>query len=624
MSVLPICRALAQQNPPEKPEPLKTSITVVGGVAAETPANITVLGPLQLQETPGVNLDDRLREVPGFSLFRRTSSVVAHPTTQGISLRGIGSSGASRTLVLWDGVPVNDPFGGWVYWTQLPPEEIERVEILRGAATSVFGDKAMTGAIALFSRTPARRRLGASYEGGNRDTHDVSADFTNVFSRWAFSGWGRAFTTGGYYLVPGNIRGPVDTLAGVRFATGGARLDFANMLFFKFDLLAEDRKNGTPLQTNSTGMGMASLRFERAFGSNSLSLAGFHTREQFHAGFSAIAGDRKTERLTMRQTVPAEAEGGDALWQHASSSWNLLGGADVYRVEGVSTDHLAPTGIREGGGSQLQHGVFAQADKTFGALRLFLGGRHSFTGAGRNFFSPSAGFVAGRRRLRARGSVYRGFRSPTLNELYREFRAGNSVTQANAALRPETLFGAEAGLDIVGESAGGRLTFYRNSLDDVITNVTLSSSASQIIRQRRNAASALSRGAEAEAHARWRQWRLELGYLFADSRYANGKRVAQVPRHQGSGQFIFQQGGTLASFGVRSYAAQFDDDLNQFLLPGFATLQFVARQKIRAGLSAVAEFENLLDRRFFTGFSPTPAIGAPRLWRAGIRWQGHL
>ena len=72
-----------------------------------------------LQEVAGTDLDDRLRDIPGFSLFKRSSSVVANPTTQGVSLRGIGSSGASRTLMLWDGVPANDPFGGWVYWSQI-------------------------------------------------------------------------------------------------------------------------------------------------------------------------------------------------------------------------------------------------------------------------------------------------------------------------------------------------------------------------------------------------------------------------------------------------------------------------------------------------------------------------
>src|SRR5438270_244418 len=160
----------AQQSAPEpaKPEPVRTSITVTEKISAEAPANVSEITSQDLERTPGTNLDDRLRQVPGFSLFRRNSSVIANPTTQGISLRGIGSSGASRTLVLFDGVPANDPFGGWVYWTRFIPEDLERVEISRGASTSVFGDMAMGGAIGLFSREPKHLHLAGGYEFGSQ------------------------------------------------------------------------------------------------------------------------------------------------------------------------------------------------------------------------------------------------------------------------------------------------------------------------------------------------------------------------------------------------------------------------------------------------------------------------
>lgn len=574
-----------------------------------------------------MNLDDRLRDVPGFSLFRRSSSLIAHPTTQGVSLRGIGSSGASRTLVLWDGVPLNDPFGGWVYWTRVGPEDVGRIEISRGASTSVFGDLAMGGAIALFSREPERHHLHAAYEGGNRNSHDVSAGWSDLWRRFAFSGEGRAYTTDGYFIVPAGRRGAIDTRAGVRFATGDMKLDFfagPNHFFAKADILAEERKNGTPLQNNSTGLGTASLHYFREAAHDSFSLLGFHTRENFRSAFSAIAANRNSERLTFSQNVPSEGTGAELLWRHGAPHWNALFGTDVYRVKGFSTDSLVPSNFRVGGGTLLQHGLFGQADAAAGPARFFVGLRHQFTGQDRQFLSPSAGFVVGRRWLRGRGSVYRSFRTPTLNELFREFRVGNAVTQANSGLRPETLFGAELGLDVVGENSRIRVTGYRNSLKDLITNVTLSSAPNLIVRQRRNAASALSRGIEVDGEQRWRSWKAQLGYLFVDSRFEAGARVPQIPRHQGSAQLSYSRHGTLASAGVRSYAAQFEDELNQFLLPGFATVQLVAQQRIRGGLSVLAEFENLFDRQYLTGFSPTPTIGAPRLWRAGVRWDGRL
>ncbi len=69
-------------------------------------------------------LDEALTSAPGVALFRRTSSLGANPTTQGVSVRSIAGSAASRALVTLDGVPQNDPFGGWVIWTGLPPETI--------------------------------------------------------------------------------------------------------------------------------------------------------------------------------------------------------------------------------------------------------------------------------------------------------------------------------------------------------------------------------------------------------------------------------------------------------------------------------------------------------------------
>src|SRR5579872_6430680 len=164
------CLLPAQPQPQQelpKPEPVHTTVTVVDKITTETPANVTVMDSTELQETAGTNLDDRLRDIPGFSLFKRSSSVVANPTTQGVSLRGIGSSGASRTLMLWDGIPVNDPFGGWVYWTALVPDEMDRIEVSRGASTSMFGNLAMSGAIAGFSRQPERLHALLDYEIGN-------------------------------------------------------------------------------------------------------------------------------------------------------------------------------------------------------------------------------------------------------------------------------------------------------------------------------------------------------------------------------------------------------------------------------------------------------------------------
>jgi outer membrane receptor protein involved in Fe transport len=312
------------------------------------------------------------------------------------------------------------------------------------------------------------------------------------------------------------------------------------------------------------------------------------------------------------------------MFQHHSLRWNVLAGADVDRLSGTSTDHLIPPGARIGGGVQLQHGVYSQADATLGPARFFGGLRHSFAGQDSKFLSPSGGFSLGHKRLRARGSAYRSFRAPTLNELYREFRAGNTTTRANPLLQPETLWGAEAGFDYVGERSTLRVTAYRNSLDGLITNVTLSSSPTAIVRQRANAAKAISHGVEADLRGNYKNWLGELQYLYVESRYVTGFRVAQIPKHQGIAQLTYSREGTLATVALRSYAYQFDDDLNAFRLPGYASAQFVLRQRIVRGLAGEVTLENAFDRVFYTAYTPTPNVGAPRLVRVGLKWDGKL
>ena len=544
---------LVGQQPPDSqkaPEPVHTTITVVEKISAETPANVTVVDTQGLQQTPGTNLDDRLRDIPGFSLFKRSSSLVANPTTQGISLRGIGSSGASRTLVLWDSIPANDVFGGWVYWTQLIPDEMQTVEISRGAATSIFGDRAMSGAIGLFSRQPEPWRLLGDYQAGNNNTQDVTAGFSNAWRQFAISGTGRAYTTDGYYIVPASIRGAIDRKAADRFVTADVHLDHYTSLgnfFFKINMLVEERPNGTALTYNSTSIGTVSLHYVKDFTRDSFSVLGYDTQEGFHASFSSVTNNRNTEKVSYLQSVPSDGAGGAGYWRHHESRWNLLAGADLYRVEGRSTDHLVPSGLRTGGGTQWQHGVFGQADATVGPVRFFGGLRHSFTGQGNTFLSPSGGLSVGKKSLRLRGSVYRAFRSPTLNELYREFRVGNTDTQPNANLKQETVFGAEAGIDWVRETGTIRVTAYRNSLDNLITNVTLSSTPALIVRQRQNAAAAVSRGIEADFHKSLGHWTGDLRYLFVDSRYVTGFRVAQIPKHQATADLSYRRGGTIAS-----------------------------------------------------------------------------
>ena len=161
----------------------------------------------QLQISP--ELDEALRQVPGLSLFRRNSSLSANPTVQGVSLRSIAGSGAGRALVTLDGVPQNDPFGGWVIWSSLPGEDIQSAEVVRGAGAGPYGAGALTGVIALSENdTPGAQIDG---EGGslgqerfagvaNRQEGNVSVGASGMYQK-----------SGGWTPVDAAQRGAADT-----------------------------------------------------------------------------------------------------------------------------------------------------------------------------------------------------------------------------------------------------------------------------------------------------------------------------------------------------------------------------------------------------------------------------
>ncbi len=612
-----------------KVPPLRTTVTVNATLTSPAPSSITVLGGEQLGQIPGVELDDKLRQVPGFSLFRRSSSLVANPTTQGVSLRATGSSGASRTLVLWDGIPINDPFGGWVYWDRIDPGYVTDVEIDRGATTSVFGNRALGGTISILSPPPSQQNLYADFLTGNKTTEDLSAAYSNVWGNWGLSVHSRDLTTDGYYIVPNYIRGPVDTRANVQFATGDVFIDYLgtpDRLSIHFDILAEYRNNGTQLTHNSTGLGTVGANYTHSWTNDQISLVGYHTQEQFHSTFSSVSANRQVEIQTSRQTVPIQDTGGALYWQHHATHWQIIGGLDADDTRGISNDYSYITHVlTRSGGTLLSHGEFVNGNLVLGRVQLFAGIRQQFTGLhGETFVSPNGGVAVGLRDFRLRASAYRSFRAPTLNELYRNFRVGNALTLANPNLVPEELVGVEAGVDWSRENTRISFTLFHGDLNNLIDNATLLTTPNQILRKRENFPSALSQGLEASVNQHWGHWSAQAGYMYADARLAGGNRIPLVPKQQGTASLTYARKNTLVSGGVRAFGLEFDDDLNQYLLPGYATLELMVQQRITSKLSALGSIDNLLDRTYLVALTPNPNTGQPLMWRVGLRWNGSI
>ena len=198
---------------------ISESITVVSAAPfISTPSAVTVLSAEALAITPAATLDDALRSVPGFSLFRRSSSRVANPTTQGVTLRGLAASGSSRALVLADDVPLNDPVGGWIYWNRVPAVALQEVAVARGASGDLHGADALAGVVSIRGyRTPGVRLLA---EGGSDATGKASAYAGGRRGGVGLFGAAEGYTTDGFITTAPESRGPVDTPASSRHGSG--------------------------------------------------------------------------------------------------------------------------------------------------------------------------------------------------------------------------------------------------------------------------------------------------------------------------------------------------------------------------------------------------------------------
>jgi outer membrane cobalamin receptor len=663
-------------------EEMVVTATRTDQTVRDIPANVTVLTMAEIRRSAAQTLDDLLRQVPGFSLFRRSSSVVAHPTTQGVSLRGIGASGSSRTLVLLDGMPLNDPFGGWVQWGKVRVERIEHIEVLRGGGSHIWGNYALGGVIHITTVRPQKRTVTFSGQVGGRKTATLDISLSDRFGSTGLTVEGSHFTTEGYPIVRADQRGAIDGNADSKNTTIGVKLTHdlsptAN-LYLHGSVFREDRNNGTPLARNSTDAGYVGMKTTlRTSDGSKWTFVGFSQFQTFTSSFSSPAPGRNSESPALNQfDVPSRAVGLTAEWLKPINVAHLVtAGSDVRWLSGETNEDFRFisdrfTRRRRAGGDQLVMGIYVQ-DIVIPQPRwqVTVGGRvdlwrsvdasrlewdretgqsirdDRFAGRGHWVFNPKAGLrFNATDRVSFRTSGYRTFRTPTLNELFRPFRVQNDITEANEHLNPERLLGGEVGGDYVTPSLTGRLTAYWNEVEGAVVNLTIGSGPGQVppcgfvpeggrCRQRHNLNRTRTRGIEAEITCRSRSfWTGSVGYLFNDSRVVSaptqpdleGKRIPQVPAHH----LIVKIGYTNpalfdASVQGQVVSNQFEDDINSLGLGDSGLIDLSVGRHVQTRTEVFFHVENLFNRSYVVGKTGDGLVtnGAPRLFHGGVRMR---
>lgn len=609
-----------------------------------------------LARSPALAVDDTLRQSAAFSLFRRSGSATAHPTAQGVSLRGLGPSGASRSLVLLDGVPLNDPFGGWVAWTKVPRLTLARAEITRGGGSTLWGSAALGGTVQLFT-APLAAPASIELTGGTAKTGIARAALSQPLTdRDTLTIEATAATTDGDILVrnPGPVDRPYDSRHHAVHATHRHQFSDTTALAVSLRHFDEDRGNGTRLQRNASHETTLAATLEGRPGGDSAveswTLAAYAQDQTFSAFFSAVDPTRTTETPANHQyAVPATAAGTAFTIALGPDDSRTLLGTDIRAVTGETREAFFWNGTtftrdRRAGGDQTFAGACVRHEHALtDALSAHLGlradhwwltdgfrrERDTTTGVitrddrqpdrDGSEFSPSAGIAwQAAENVRLRAAAWQAFRVPTLNELHRPFRVGAVTTEANPDLAPEHVTGFETGVDLGDADAGLRLTVFENRMRDAVANVTLAPNS----RRRENLGEVRVRGLEAGAHWQVAQTlRLTADYLLADTRVTDpgavapatlrGNRLAQVPRHTVTTSLVWNAPADfLVNLRARWTSAQYEDDENQLRLAPATTfdLRIARRWGTDRRWSTALAVENLLDAEVETGRTTTGLV----------------
>lgn len=647
--------AYAQEE--EQPE-----IVVTGEGLDQAPSigaySVTELDRVTITSSGSGRIEDVLENVAGFQQFRRSDSRSSNPSAQGATLRALGGNATSRALVLLDGVPISDPFFGYIPFNAINPDTLGKIRVTRGGGSGPFGSGALAGTIELES---ADARTLGPFSGSllinDREETEASATVASELGGGfgVINGsWNRGqgfFTTPENQRVPASARAAFDSwqvgLRAVAPISSDIELQARGNIF-------EDRRTLRFEGADSMIEGQdASLRIVGR-GEWEFDALGYVQARNFS---NVIISSTRFVRVLDQRNTPSTGLGGKIeVRPPLDEAHTLRIGVDYRQADGELQEeaYSAFTGAlrerRRAGGTNANLGFFAEDDWQIGPLLLTGGLRADYTSISDGFYravdagnNPVTETIApGRsdwavswragalfyatRELDLRVAAYTGMRLPTLNELYRPFVVFPVVTQANAALENERLQGFEVGLTWQPvREAVFNFTAFDNRVENAIANVTLQPN----LRQRQNLPAIDAQGIEAGLAMKFGSVSFDGSLAYTDATIdgsgasiaLDGNRPPQTPEFAASATLAWQpaKGWRLAST-VRHVSAQFEDDQQTDRLPAATTVDLFAKAPLFDRVTVIARAENLFDEEIVTRNSGGAIdLGAPRTVWIGVR-----
>ena len=632
----------------------------------ESPATTRTLTGRQLQTTAAITMDGQVRQAPGVELFRRSPSLVANPSSQGLSLRGLGSTSASRTLLTADDVPLNDPVGGWIHWEEMPELAVKSIDVVRGGASDLYGSSAIGGVMNIGLLRPASTlgQFRSSY--GGLGTYDTSLLAQTKFGSWGLMGAGGALGTDGYIQEAPWQRGPVDINSNVHGQNGLVLVERDHgplRLFARGSGFNEARANGTPYQTNGTRLWRYAAGGDwQGPGDGMLTLRLYGSAQHYRQSFSSISNLPKFgvptcsyrcgEIPTRFARIPDNELGGAAHWSRPFGIGLLmLAGADVHDVRVWDKEQTFGTtaALTNLSVHQRDSGLYGELLWTRGGWTMAGSGRidwfQNYDGDQRlwngttwtpgttqppqwdqTVFDPRLGLS---RKLGSHWAVsasgFRAFRAPTPSELYRSTQVGNQLTKPNGLLKSERATGWETGLASQWRWGTVRGSWFDTQINRPISAVTINPTSSPILLLRENLGQIESRGVSLDFEAAPQRWMtLDGGYQYAHATVTRGpvdlgNWIPEVARNMGTLNLrAFEPRIGTLSLQSRISGRQYDDDANANMLHGYFRVDAYGSHEFGSRLELFAAGENLFDRSIEVAKTPTTTLGMRRVARAGV------
>ena len=496
------------QEESSKPAAVELEKTVITATRTETlienlPVSVTIITRDDIEKMHAKTVDDVLNKVAGISIRRNKGMADTGHTT--IGMRGTGRD-TGRTLFLKDGIPLNNTYIGSCgnFFDVLSVDDIEKIEIVRGASSAVYGSHAMGGVINIITRPAGKKISGsASFEGGTFDTYIGNANFSGATDKFGIRVAAGHKRTNGYeyykgakwknYYETSKVENSNASLgADIRFGNSLLKLDYE--YFYQDSLTRTFSEYDGEKETDKL-----SLNYSLPIGKTDFNF------KSYYFDYEVKTKSRKYNSATgaydefyYDSDIPREDWGMMFQASSAFGSHRVTVGSDLKWGE-CDSDYTYTTGDRNFSGEQFFYSFFANDEWLIGdKLILNAGVRYDYwknrdgdfyddtTATARSIkypeetddhWSPRAGIVYKLKKdTKLRASFGTGFKAPSLYHLYKSGPHGSTKFDlANPDLDPEEMtWSYDVGFDMEpNENLSLTLTWYQSRFKDFLGDKTL-------------------------------------------------------------------------------------------------------------------------------------------------------